>query len=86
MHFISLLDAAGGLELLVAALDGTREVAQGAFKVLWCLLDRELLPAEQVAKHEAELAGLHGLRRCSALMSHTAGCHQQGMTADLEAP
>lgn len=79
---MSLRTAAGGLESLAAALDDGREVAQGAFRVLWCLLDRELLPAEQVAQHEAVLAGLHGLLRCSALMcpAHTAGCHKQGMT------
>ncbi|KAL3160945.1 hypothetical protein ABBQ38_009337 [Trebouxia sp. C0009 RCD-2024] len=59
---------AGGVCLLAAALDDTWKGAQGAFHVLWCLLDSELLPAHQVAMHEAELARLGGLRRCSALM------------------
>lgn len=65
---LSFLAAAGGVCLLAAALDDTWKGAQGAFHVLWCLLDSELLPAHQVAMHEAELARLGGLRRCSALM------------------
>ena len=79
---ISLLAAAGGMELLAAALDETREVAQRAFQVVWCLLDGELLPDEQVAKHEAELVRFGGLLRCSALFCppHTAECPEQGMS------
>ncbi|KAL3160939.1 hypothetical protein ABBQ38_009331 [Trebouxia sp. C0009 RCD-2024] len=85
-------------DLLVCVLitscrwEGTRRISQlcavkvlesGAFQVLWCLLYRELLPEEQVAKHEAELAHLNGLCRCSALMcpSLAAACHEQATEA-----
>ena len=79
---LRVLAAAGGLCLLAAALDDTRKGARAALQVLCCLLDNELLPAEQVAQHEAELADLSGLLRCSVLMgpAHTADHDDQGMS------
>ncbi|KAL3163112.1 hypothetical protein ABBQ32_009527 [Trebouxia sp. C0010 RCD-2024] len=64
------LNTEGGLYMcLVAAnLNDTRKGAQRAFNFLGFLLDRELLPAEQVAQHEAELAHSNGLCCCSALI------------------
>jgi len=67
---------ADGLRILAAALDNTREVAQHAFHALKCLLDQELLPAEHVKKHEAMLARLQGLRRCSVMMCPDFADHE----------
>lgn len=50
------------------SMHSAREVAQGAFRVLLCLLDNKLLPAKQVAENEIVLARSDGLLRCSALM------------------
>ena len=60
---------AGGIPLLVAALDGSSRVAATeAHKVVSCLLDTNTIPAEQVQAHEVMLWRMQGLHRYANLL------------------
>ena len=60
---------AGGIPLLVAALDGSsRAAATEAHQVVSCLLDATTIPAEQVHAHEVMLWRMQGLHRYANLL------------------
>ena len=60
---------AGGIPLLVAALDGSsRAAATEAHKVVSCLLDTSTIPAEQVQAHKFMLWRMQGLHRYANLL------------------
>ena len=60
---------AGGIPLLVAALDGSSRVAAtGAHQVVSCLLDTTTILAEQVQAHEVMLWRMQGLHRYANLL------------------
>ncbi len=60
---------AGGIPLLMAALDGSSRVAATeAPKVVSCLLDTTTIPAEQVQAHELMLWRMQGLHRYANLL------------------
>ena len=67
LRYLSMSDA-GGLTLLMAALEQGNNLARHAFVVLQRLLAKDMLPTEQTAANEALLACMQGLRRCSALL------------------
>ena len=60
--------SAGGLPLIMAALDQVKFSAKYAFLVLHHLMDRRTLPAEQVQFNAGLVARMQGLRRCSTLL------------------
>ncbi len=58
----------GGVILLAKAMEQGPLRSRAAYCVLSGLLDRSMMPEEQVAEREALLARMQGVRRFSALL------------------
>ncbi len=58
----------GGVVVLAKAMEQGPLRCRAAYSVLSGLLDRSMMPEEQVAEREALLARMQGVRRFSALL------------------